>query len=380
MKIGVLGGGQLGRMLALAGYPLGLQFRFLDSSTNSPASHLAPHIVGSYNSVSDLERFAKGVDVATYEFENVPVETARLLNQKLPVYPPPQALEAAQDRLNEKSLFRKLDIPVPDFNSIENKLELQNVLSQFTLPAVVKTRRMGYDGKGQWVVDSKNAIVKLESEIQDSDFPLIIEQKVSFIRELSLLSARSCSGELTFYPLIENRHRGGILQTSIAPAENVTPELQAMAQAYAVRLLETLEYVGVLAIEFFQTSEGLLANEMAPRVHNSGHLTIEGAATSQFENHIRAILDLPLGPTLIQKPTAMINLIGDLPDTRAVLRLPWTNLHLYDKAERPCRKLGHITFTSSTYAQLHERLVFLSRMIARPKEQQWDISNSIDLS
>jgi 5-(carboxyamino)imidazole ribonucleotide synthase len=345
VKIGILGGGQLGRMLALAGYPLGLTFRFLDSG-DPPVRGLAELIDGSFDDPAALDRLAAGVDVVSYEFENVPVASARHLADRVPVYPPPAALEAAQDRLPEKSLFRDLGIPTPDFAPASSPGELAAAIAHIGLPVVVKTRRMGYDGKGQVVVRDAASIDSVWSQL--GGVPLIVEQLVPFDRELSIIAVRSRSGQTAFYPLVQNEHRGGILRLSIAPAPAITDELQSCAEAYAGRLMERLGYVGVLAVELFQVGDQLVANEMAPRVHNSGHWTIECAITSQFENHLRAILDWPLGDTAARGHCAMLNLIGQTATTPDLLSIPRAHLHLYGKSPRPGRKLGHITLCAPT--------------------------------
>ncbi|NOK63698.1 MAG: 5-(carboxyamino)imidazole ribonucleotide synthase [Chloroflexi bacterium AL-W] len=346
MRIGILGGGQLGRMLALDGYPLGFQFRFLDPTLDAPVNQLAEHLVGAYDDIDMLHRFADGVDVVTYEFENVPVETVRILSQNVPVYPPPQALEAAQDRLVEKRFLQDLAIPTPPFVAVNTRTDLEAAIVQIGLPAVLKTRRLGYDGKGQYLIrqmaDVERAWVALGIT------PLILEGFVSFTREVSILAVRGRDGTIICYPLVENEHRQGILWRSLAPAPHLSPELQAQAVDYATRVLDKLKYVGVLAIEFFQVVDAqqqfmLLANEMAPRVHNSGHWTIEGAETSQFENHVRAIAGLPLGDVAVRGCAAMLNLIGTLPDLSSMLAIPGTHVHLYGKAPRHGRKLGHVT-------------------------------------
>ncbi len=350
--IGILGAGQLGRMLALAGYPLGLRFRFFDPAPDSPASHLAEQVVAEYGDFAALRRFAEGVAVMTYEFENVPVETARWLEQFAPVYPPPGALHAAQDRLHEKTLFRELSIPTPPFAPVNTRAELEAAIAEMGLPAVLKTRRFGYDGKGQVVLRTREAVDAAWRELGGA--PLIVEAFVPFERELSLIAVCGRAGATAYYPLIANEHRDGILRVSVAP--HVSPVLQSLAETYAARLLAALEYVGVLAIEFFERQGGLLANEMAPRVHNSGHWTIEGAATSQFENHLRAVLGWPLGSTALRGHAAMVNLIGALPDTRAMLNIPGAYLHLYGKAPRAGRKLGHVTVGADDLQLLTERL------------------------
>ncbi len=354
MTVGVLGGGQLGRMLALAGYPLGLRFRFLDLSPRAPAGHLAELHAGDYEDVDVLERFADGLDLVTYEFENVPVASARLLAERLPVYPPPQALEAAQDRFAEKTFFQELDIPTPPFLAVDSEEGFRSALRLIGLPAVLKTRRMGYDGKGQLVLrepkDAEYACRVL------GNVPQILEGFVPFHRELSVLAVRSLGGETAYYPLVENHHREGMLRLSLAPAPGLTTELQGQAEGHARRVLEALNYVGVLAIEFFEVGGRLLANEMAPRVHNSGHWTIEGAETSQFENHLRAVLGLPLGSVAAVGPAAMVNLIGSTPPPEVVLRRPRVHLHLYGKAPAAGRKLGHVTIVERDEAALRARL------------------------
>jgi len=357
VNVGVLGAGQLGRMLALAGYPLGFRFRFLDPTPDAPASHLAEQIAGGYEDPQALHRFAEGLDLVTYEFENVPVAAIRHLARRLPVYPPPEALEALQDRLTEKELFRRLGVPTAPFAAVDSLADLEEAVTEFGLPTVVKTRRLGYDGKGQWIL-RQGADVRPAWEAADGA-ALIVEGFVPFERELSILAVRSRAGEKAYYPLVENHHRDGILRLSRVPA-GVEHGLQLEAEGYADGVLDTLGYVGVLAIEFFEIGGSLIANEMAPRVHNSGHWTIEGAETSQFENHLRAVADLPLGGTAQRGQSAMINLIGTLPDTAAILRVPGAHLHLYGKTPRAGRKLGHVTVTAHDADELADRLTRLT--------------------
>jgi 5-(carboxyamino)imidazole ribonucleotide synthase len=356
-RVGVLGAGQLGRMLALAGYPLGLRFRFLDPAPGAPAGAVAEQCVAPFHDPGRLDLFLQGLDVVTYEFENVPVELPRSLGRSVPVYPPPQALEASQDRLAEKTFFRRLGLPTAPFAAVDSREDLGQALDTVGYPALLKTRRFGYDGKGQLLIrapaDAEAAWKRL------GGVPLLLEGFVAFQRELSVLAVRGRDGETAFYPLVENHHGGGILRLSRAPAPSLSPELQALAEDYAGRVLRELEYVGVLAIEFFQEDGRLVANEMAPRVHNSGHWTIEGAQTSQFENHLRAILGLPLGSAEVPGPCVMVNLIGELPEPAAVLRIPGAHLHLYGKAPRPGRKLGHVTVRAATPAVAEERLAEL---------------------
>ena len=320
MIVGVIGGGQLGRMLALAGIPLGLSFRFLDPSPDAPAGAVGELLVGAYDDSELLDRLADGAAAVTYEFENVPVEAAR----RVGAVPAPAALEAAQDRLVEKQLFRRLGIPTA---RIDDEVD--------TFPAILKTRRLGYDGKGQRLVETRPG----------SDPSQVLEERVRFDRELSLLAVRGRSGETAFYPLVENVHENGILRSSRAPAPDAP---QAEAEDYATRLLDELGYVGVLALELFDVGGRLLANELAPRVHNSGHWTIEGAATSQFESHLRAILGWPLGPTSMRGDVALLNVIGHEPDAAVVFGVPGAHLHFYGKEPRPGRKLGHVTLLDPT--------------------------------
>lgn len=353
MNVGVLGGGQLGRMLALAGYPLGLRFRFFDPTPDACAGQLAELSVGDYNDRTALERFAAGLDAVTYEFENVPVEAARYLAERLPVYPPPVALEIAQDRLDEKRFFEGIGVGIPPFRAVASRSELTQAVAELGLPAVLKTRREGYDGKGQ-------VVLRAESELDDAwaalgAQQLLLEGFVPFEREVSALGVRGCDGDVRVYPLVENVHRAGILRRSSAPA-NVFGRLATDAEAVMRAALHALDYVGVLAIEFFVANGRLLANEMAPRVHNSGHWTIEGAVTSQFENHVRAVAGLPLGDAAARGASRMLNIIGEQPDAATLLAIPGAHLHLYGKTPRPGRKLGHLTLCGDDLDVLETRV------------------------
>jgi 5-(carboxyamino)imidazole ribonucleotide synthase len=370
-------------MLALAGYPLGLRFRLLDPAPDAPAGHMAEHIAAGYADIDRLERFCAGLDAVTYEFENVPVAAARFLAERVPVYPPPAALEAAQDRLIEKTFFQNLGIATPPFAPVDSQAKLEAAIVQIGLPAVLKTRRLGYDGKGQVILRTPADATAAWAALGNA--PLILEGWVPFTRELSILAARGRNGATAFFPLIENHHRDGILRLSLAPAPGITPALQSAAEQIAARALTALNYVGVLAIELFEVvgewgsgtgdweqktpnpqspiATRLLVNEMAPRVHNSGHWTIEGAETSQFEQHLRALLGLPLGTTAARGVSAMINLIGTLPDPATVLGIPGTHLHLYGKQPRAGRKVGHITIRAERRDELEERLTQLLKTI-----------------
>jgi len=365
MTIGILGGGQLGYMLALAGYPLGFHFRFLDPSPEAPVGRIAHRVTADYIDEAALERFAHGLQVATYEFENVPVQAARFLAERVPVYPSTAALEEAQDRLREKRLFQRLGIPTTEFAEIENVEEFDRAVARLGLPSILKTRRMGYDGKGQSLLQTKEDVEAVRRGLPAE--PLILEKFVPFTREVSILGVRSTKGEVAFYPLIENHHREGILRLSLAPAPDLSPELQKLAEEAARSVLETLDYAGVLCIEFFEVDGKLLANEMAPRVHNSGHWSIEGAVTSQFENHLRAILGLPLGATDELECSAMLNLIEELPEPAPVLTVKNAHLHLYGKEPRPGRKVGHVTVCAETFEELRERMKQLPAFFYRPE-------------
>jgi 5-(carboxyamino)imidazole ribonucleotide synthase len=381
VTIGILGGGQLGYMLALAGYPLGLRFRFLDPSPEAPVGRIAQRVTADFDDEAALEKFASGLELVTYEFENVPVAATRFLSARTPVFPPPAALEVAQDRLKEKALFRKLGIAITEFAPVHNLKSLDAAVTSISLPAVLKTSRFGYDGKGQWTLRTAADVEKLKTEIPDAlikaqsmngtqgshdSAPFILERFIPFTRELSILGVRARNGDIAFYPLVQNRHHGGILRLSIAPAPSVAPGLQREAEDIAGRILTELDYAGVLAIEFFEYQGRLVANEMAPRVHNSGHWTIEGAVTSQFENHLRAVLDLPLGSTKVHGSAAMLNLIGETPESSEVLAIPGAHLHLYGKSPRPGRKLGHITLWSSSFEQLSASLRALPPSFHQP--------------
>lgn len=354
MKIGVLGGGQLGRMIALAGYTLGQRFVFLDPGAESSAGHVGQLRVGAYDDEERLSELARKSDVVTYEFENVPVGSARFLNELVRVYPPPRALEVSQDRLDEKNFFASLGIPTAGFAPISSRADLDAAVLSLGLPAVLKTRRFGYDGKGQWVLRDKGDVARAWEALGAAS--LVLEAFVPFEREMSILAVRNTRGETRFWPLVENEHRDGILRVSYPKSDAWTPELQAKAEEHAGRVLAELDYVGVLAIELFVTGTDLVANEMAPRVHNSGHWTTEGSETSQFENHVRAILGMPLGSTRMIGCSAMINAIGKLPPRDEVLAIEGAHLHAYGKDGAPGRKVGHVNVRAETRRELYEKV------------------------
>ncbi len=354
MRLGILGGGQLGRMLALAAYPLNVRCTVLEPTAGASAAQVCAQVAGEFDDFRALYELAKDADAVTFEFENVPVESARWLAERLPVYPPPRALEVSQERLAEKQFFASLGIPTPPFAAVDSEADFRAAVERIGLPAVLKTRRFGYDGKGQAVLrseaDAEAAWAKLGGR------PLILEGFVPFDRELSIIAVRARDGQIATYPLVENVHIDGILHRSIAPAPDLGEELGERAAEFAARVLTELDYVGVLTIEWFQDGPRLLANEMAPRVHNSGHWTIEGALTSQFENHVRAVCGLPLGSTAAVGHSVMYNFIGDVPDAARVLALPEAKLHLYGKSSRPGRKVGHVTLRAGSAEELRAKL------------------------
>jgi 5-(carboxyamino)imidazole ribonucleotide synthase len=346
MTVGIVGAGQLGRMLALSGYPLGLDFLFLDPARAAPAGDLAPVLHGAFTDRRLLARLARECEVVTFDWENVPVESLTALSQShgARICPPPAALAAGQDRVAEKRLFERLQVPTTRWHAVSTRYELARALRTVGLPGVLKTRRLGYDGKGQAVVRTAEDAERAWGEL--GHVPLLYEEWVPFDCEVSIIGARGKSGELAVYPLCGNVHGQGILRLTRAPFG--PPQWQRRAARYLTRVLEHFRYRGILTIEFFVRGGRLIANEMAPRVHNSGHWTIEGATTSQFENHLRAILGLPLGATRARGFSAMINLIGKLPPRAKLLALPGVHLHDYGKAPRPGRKVGHCTVVEAT--------------------------------
>jgi len=352
MTVGILGAGQLGRMLALAGYPLGLDFLFLDPAKDAPASRVAPVLQGSFTDRKLLGQLARGSEVATIDWENVSVEALRALaGAGARIAPPIPAVATAQDRVSEKRLFERLDIPTTRWRAVSSRPQLERALREVGLPGVIKTRRLGYDGKGQAVVRTREDAERAWAEMGAA--ALIYEEWVPFDCEVSIIGARARRGEIAVYPLNGNVHAGGILRLTRAPYG--PPRWHRLAARYLESVLTHFHYSGILTIEFFVRNGRLVANEMAPRVHNSGHWTIEGAVTSQFENHLRAILNLPLGSTRPTGYSAMLNLIGDMPPRATILGWEGVRLHEYDKEPRPGRKIGHCTVVEPTRARRDRR-------------------------
>ncbi|GAC1452886.1 MAG: 5-(carboxyamino)imidazole ribonucleotide synthase [Steroidobacteraceae bacterium] len=346
MTVGIVGAGQLGRMLALAGYPLGLDFLCLDPARDAPAGQVAPLLHGAFTDRRLLARLGQRCEVVTFDWENVPVTSLRSITRShgARIAPPVAALATGQDRVAEKRLFERLGVPTTRWRAVSSRAQLEHAIAAIGLPGVLKTRRFGYDGKGQAVLcaaaDAAGAWRAL------GDVPLLYEELVPFDYEVSIIGARSTRGEIAIYPLCGNVHGAGVLRLTRAPFGPA--RWQALAARYLSRLLLHFRYTGILTVEFFVRHGRLIANEMAPRVHNSGHWTIEGAATSQFENHLRAILGLPLGATRALGHSAMINLIGQMPVPSRVLGLAGVHLHDYGKEPRPGRKVGHLTVVEPT--------------------------------
>jgi 5-(carboxyamino)imidazole ribonucleotide synthase len=339
LNVGIVGAGQLGRMLALAGYPLSVRCLFLDRSADSPGAQVAPTLLGDLEDAALLAELASRSDVLTFDWENISGAALKPLEKITRVRPPRTALEVSQDRLAEKALFAKLKIPVAAHAAVDSRQELLAAIRKIGLPGVLKTRRLGYDGKGQFVLRDAAQIDEAWATIGTAG--LIYEKFQRFSREVSLVGVRSAAGDTVFYPLSANTHGGGILRYSVAPFAHAS--LERTARLYSKRVMNALDYVGVLCIEFFVVAGRLIANEMAPRVHNSGHWTIEGCVTSQFENHLRAICDMPLGSTRALGHTAMVNFLGKMPDIKRLLAIDGLAFHDYGKEPRPGRKLGHCT-------------------------------------
>lgn len=371
MKIGILGGGQLARMMAQAGNPLGMEFMFLCPDPQACAASFGEHLCATFDDEGAQQHLAEHSDVVTYEFENVPLAAVEALHNRVALHPSPTSLAVAKDRLLEKKRFIALGIPTADFAAVDNLSDLAPGVAETGFPAILKTRTQGYDGKGQVVLRGMEDLPGAWQAV--GKVPCIVESMIGFEREISIIAVRDRSGEMAFYPLSENHHREGILRLSLArPADPMQPHVEASIR----RLLIDMEYVGVLALEMFQVGDWLGANEMAPRVHNTGHWTIEGAQTSQFENHLRAISGMELGDTTLKQPAAMVDLIGSLPPEDAIREIPGANPHFYGKSNRPGRKVGHVTLTcdDSTSEVFHQHLAKLLELAG-----ETDLANRINL-
>jgi 5-(carboxyamino)imidazole ribonucleotide synthase len=346
MTVGIVGAGQLGRMLALAGYPLGLDFLVLDPEADAPAGRVAPLLHGTFTDARLLAQLARRCEVITFDWENVSVAALAAIarRERTRICPPLAALATGQDRAAEKRLFERLRIPTTRWHAVGSRRELTRALAVIGIPGVLKTRRLGYDGKGQAVIRREADAERAWTEL--GHVPLLYEEHVPFDCEVSIIGARSTRGEIAVYPLCGNVHGAGVLRLTRAPYGS--PQWQRRATLYLERVLNHFRYSGILTIEFFVRHGRLIANEMAPRVHNSGHWTIEGATTSQFENHLRAILGLPLGPTRARGFSAMVNLIGKMPARPRLLAFPGVHLHDYGKRPRPGRKMGHCTVVEAS--------------------------------
>lgn len=357
MRIGVIGAGQLGQMLGEAGHELGIECRFLDPSENPPARSAGEVVSAAFDDAAALATLAADCDVVTYEFENVAVDALRALDAN--VYPPIDALRQAQDRLLEKHLFEQVDIPIPGYRKVDSEDDLRAAVAELGAPIVLKTRRFGYDGKGQVVIRDKDSVAAAWTTLGGQ--ALIAEAWVDFDFEVSVIGVRNTSGEILTWPLTENVHRDGILNTSRAPVDDDV--LTARATNYVSRLLEHLDYVGVLALELFAAGGELLANEFAPRVHNSGHWTIEGADTSQFANHLLAVSGRPLTSTSPRGHAGMVNLIGQIPPAARKALQEGVTLHDYGKEPRPGRKLGHLTVVAESAENRDHQLAEIARSV-----------------
>jgi 5-(carboxyamino)imidazole ribonucleotide synthase len=348
-------------MLALAGYPLGIESRFVGDGPASPAGRVAPIRTAALDDAAALAALAGEVDVLTYEIENVSIPVLTSVAQRVAVYPPPPIVAIAQDRLAEKQLFESLSIPTAPFAVVDKRADLERFGDTLGWPVVLKARRLGYDGRGQRVATSVAELLAGWDEL--GRVPSIVEGWVKFECELSLIAVRGADDAQAYYPLSENVHRDGILVSSIAPYGDA--RLQRTAEQWLSEIMTRFDYRGVLTVELFLTSAGLVANEIAPRVHNSGHWTIEGAETSQFENHLRAVLGWPLGATGARGHAAMLNFLGRIPDPETILALPGVHLHDYGKDPRPGRKVGHCTLLDSARDRLLARVALVRAVIER---------------
>jgi 5-(carboxyamino)imidazole ribonucleotide synthase len=361
MSILVLGSGQLARMMALAGYPLGISVQALDVTDNKIFDPVTKQVINN-----TLDRLIEEVETITVEFEHIPEDLLELVHGSGKLKPSVEAILTGADRVREKKLLEKLAIINCPFEVVTDVEQLDTAVEKLGEKLIIKASRDGYDGYGQWRLHSRNELPELKQQLSTLDLqkvPLIVEEMLSFDRELSLVAVRSIDGDIVYYPLAENLHYKGQLHVSIAPAPRVDEALNQQAQDIFNKLAKSLDYVGVLAVEFFQIGQQLLVNEIAPRVHNSGHWTMQGADTCQFENHLRAVRGLPLGSTKVTSPTAMINIIGCKAFTRDMLSIPGCHLHWYGKTPRKKRKMGHFNLCAENYAELGKAMQALAEYL-----------------
>jgi 5-(carboxyamino)imidazole ribonucleotide synthase len=361
MSILVLGSGQLARMMALAGYPIGLSVQAVDVADNKIVDPLSKQIINN-----SLDRMIEEVNAITVEFEHIPEDLLELVHASGKLKPSVEAILTGADRVREKKLLKKLDIANCPFEIITDVEQLDAAVDKLGEKLVIKSSRDGYDGYGQSRLHNIKDLPELKQNLSKLDLhkvPLVVEKMLNFDRELSLVAVRSSDGDIAYYPLVENLHYQGQLHVSIAPAPKVDEELNQQAQSIFNKLAESLDYVGVLAVEFFQIGQQLLVNEIAPRVHNSGHWTMQGADTCQFENHLRAVRGLPLGSTKVTSTTAMINIIGCKAFARDMLSIPGCHLHWYGKTPREKRKMGHFNLCAENYTELGKTMQALSEYV-----------------
>lgn len=364
-RVGIIGGGQLALMLAQSVEKLGVRCTVLDPNERCCARAVCEQIVGEYDDPDALKQLAACSDVVTYEFENVPAAAGEVIKPIKPIHPNPDALGYAQDRHLERTMFKDLDIAIPNYRAVDDVESLESALAELGTPAILKARSLGYDGKGQVLINDASTAAEAFATI--GSVPAILDQFVEFERELSIVATRSIEGNIAYYPLSANVHRGGILRVSKAPARDVNEHLIEQAQHAARQILNRFDYVGTIAVEFFQIRTGedatLVANEIAPRVHNTGHWTIEGAETSQFENHMRAVMGMELGSAAPVGHSAMVNIIGDEPRPGALESMPEAHVHMYGKSPRAGRKIGHVTLNAPSADELDALLERFTRVI-----------------
>jgi len=337
MKVGIIGSGQLSRMLALSGIPLGLEFSFYDPKQSCLIENVGTVTHFPYDDFAALKQFTDDVDVITYENENIPVEALSYVADYKPVYPGLEPLRIMQDRLLEKNYFKQIEIPTTRYFEVNDRDSLMELSDELHFPILIKKRRSGYDGKGQVVVRDTDQLEKVnDGQCHD----VIIEEFVNYDREISIIACRDMNGKFVFYDICENLHKNGIL---VRTSNQINDPMFDRAKEYLSRIMNALDYVGVCTLELFEADNGLLANELAPRVHNSGHWTIEGAVTSQFENHLRSILGWPLGETTSNDEFVMYNLLTKISDKQRILGYQGVHLHDYVKKSIKGRKVGHIT-------------------------------------